>query len=78
MSGCKIGRNTESRDADHRIHINEVIRALINRNPKEIWISPDVSCDDPLWAPFFLLVERRAIPLLLKENLPSVAVAVMG
>ncbi|HEX8465682.1 MAG TPA: hypothetical protein VF627_13775, partial [Abditibacterium sp.] len=46
-----------------RIHINEVVRALINRNPREIWLCDDQTVARQRLAPLLHLAKLRKIPV---------------
>jgi hypothetical protein len=54
-----------------RIHVNEVVRALINRDPKEIWLSDDESTARERLAPLLHLAKLRGILVLFESGEPA-------
>lgn len=49
--------------ANFRVHVNEVIRALINRDPKEIWLRDDEKTARKSLAPLLYLAQKRGVPV---------------
>jgi hypothetical protein len=46
-----------------RVHVNEVTRALINRDPLEIWLRDDEAVAREALAPLLSLAARRGVPV---------------
>lgn len=49
--------------AGFRVHVNEVTRALINRDPLEIWLRPGESEARQTLAPLLYLASQRGVPV---------------
>lgn len=49
--------------AGWKLHINEVIRTLINRTPKEIWLADHFEVAQKMLAPLIYLAELRKVPI---------------
>ena len=49
--------------AGFRVHVNEVTRALINRNPREIWLQLDENQARQTLAPLLYLADKRGVPV---------------
>ena len=49
--------------AGFRVHVNEVIRSLINRNPREIWLRPSKRDAERTLAPLLYLAKKRGVPV---------------
>ncbi len=49
--------------ADFRVHVNEVTRALINRDPLEIWLKLDENEARQTLAPLLYLAGKRGVPV---------------
>lgn len=56
--------------ANFRLHVNEVTRALINRDPLEIWLSGEENEVQDSLAPLIYLAQRREVPI--KYSCPEV------
>lgn len=72
---------TEAAPPDFRVHVNEVTRALINRDPQEIWLRDDENTARNTLVPLLYLVARRKVPVgfgrLEIEKWGAIAVAKM-
>ena len=64
-----------------RVHVNEVTRALINRDPLEIWLRTDENEAQQTLAPLLYLANKRGVPVefgrTALENWGALAVARM-
>ncbi len=52
---------TQSAPAGFRVHVNEVTRALINRDPREIWLRDDEKTASQTLAPLLYLANQRGV-----------------
>ena len=55
--------NTSPAPNGFRVHVNEVIRALINRDPHEIWLRPRQNEAERTLAPLLYLAKKRGVPV---------------
>jgi ABC-type uncharacterized transport system substrate-binding protein len=46
-----------------RLHVNEVVRALINRNPRAVWLAADRATAEDRLAPVLHLARLREVPV---------------
>lgn len=46
-----------------RLHVNEVVRALINRNPRAVWLATDQATAEDRLAPVLHLARLRNVPV---------------
>jgi hypothetical protein len=53
-----------------RVHVNEVARALINRNPREVWLSVDETTANRELAPLLHLAKLRGVPVRFERAEP--------
>ena len=61
---CELPRDEEAGEApppEWRVHVNEVMRALINRSPREIWLRDEESVARASLAPLLYLCESRGV-----------------
>jgi len=49
--------------SEWRVHVNEVMRALINRSPREIWLRDEENLARASLAPLLYLCESRGVPV---------------
>ncbi|RYG70689.1 hypothetical protein EON80_07215 [bacterium] len=54
-----------------RIHVNEVVRALINRDPQEIWLTDDEAVAKSRLAPLLHLAGLRGVPVRFRHSEPA-------
>ena len=54
---------THSAPDEFRVHVNEVTRALINRDPREIWLRLGESAARQTLAPLLYLAQKRGVPV---------------
>ena len=55
--------NAIAAPAGFRVHSNEVTRALINREPREIWLRPSENEARQTLAPLLYLANKRGVPV---------------
>jgi hypothetical protein len=61
----------ESTPSGIRIHVNEVVRSLINRDPQEIWLSDDEFTAQRRLAPLLHLAKLRGVPVAFGRSEPA-------
>jgi hypothetical protein len=54
----------EKPPAGVRLHCNEVVRALINRNPRAVWVAADAATAEAELSPVLHLARLRDVPVL--------------
>lgn len=54
-----------------RIHVNEVTRALINRDPREIWLNADENTARKTLGPMLHLAGLRGVPIRFASDVPQ-------
>lgn len=63
---CELPRDEDAGEVpppEWRVHVNEVMRALINRSPRQIWLRDEEDAARASLAPLLHLCESRGVPV---------------